>query len=532
VNAPGPSRRRRATAGALALALGCAVAAACGNPQPGKEAAVERELIPIPVSVSAPDGAVPFEVTSATRIVTPAGSPEAARIGEYLAALLRRPTGFELPVGAGGGAGGIELRLGADGRLGAEGYELDVRAGGVTLLATRPEGLFRGVQTLRQLLPAVVEGAAVRPGIAWRVPAGRIVDHPRFAWRGAMLDVARHFFPVADVKRYLDLMALYKLNVLHLHLTDDQGWRIAIEGWPRLTAHGGSTAVGGGAGGFYTRRDYEEIVRYARERYVTVVPEIDMPGHTNAALASYAELNCDGTAPDLYTGIGVGRSSLCVDAEETYAFVDDVLGQLAALTPGPYLHAGGDEARTLSHADYVRFVERVQRIVQGHGKRMVGWQEIAGAELPPGTVAQYWDVRAGTGELRSAAGRGVRLVLSPADKTYLDMKYDAGTDLGLDWAGTVEVDDAYDWEPATLIEGVDEAAVLGVEAPLWTETLTTFDDVQVMALPRLPGVAEVGWSPAARRGWDGYRHRLAAQAPRWSALGLRYHRSPAVPWPG
>ena len=345
-----------------------------------------------------------------------------------------------------------------------------------------------------------------------------------------MLDVARHFHSVAAVKKYIDQMALYKINYFHWHLSDDQGWRIVIDSWPRLATYGGSTQVGGGAGGYYTKAQYQEVVAYAAARHITVIPEIDMPGHTNAALASYAELNCNGVAPDLYTGIGVGFSSLCVDDERTYEFVDDVVGQLAAMTPGPYLHIGGDEAMTLSEADYARFVERVQRIVQRHGKRMVGWQEVA-ASAPPGSVTQYWDVRAAVDEVRAAAGRGVRLVLSPASKVYLDMKYDAGTELGLDWAGTVEADDAYDWDPARLLDGVTDEHVLGVEAPLWTETVTTMADVEVMAFPRLPGVAEIGWSPATRRDWDGYRGRLAAQAPRWAVMGVRYHRSPRVPWP-
>ena len=212
----------------------------------------------------------------------------------------------------------------------------------------------------------------------------RIDDRPRFRWRGAHLDVSRHFFSVAEVKRYIDLISQYKVNVLHLHLSDDQGWRIAIDSWPRLTSVGGSTEVGGGPGGYYTKRDYRELVRYAAARYITVVPEIDTPGHTNAALASYAELNCDGIAPPLYTGIDVGFSSLCVDKEITYEFLDDVIRELAALTPGPYLHMGGDEAHSTEDADYVRFIERVQPIVAAHGKRLMGWEEIAQAPLLPG----------------------------------------------------------------------------------------------------------------------------------------------------
>ncbi len=303
----------------------------------------------------------------------------------------------------------------------------------------------------------------------------RISDEPRFAWRGAMLDVARHFFSVDEVKRFIDLAALYKINVLHLHLTDDQGWRIAIDSWPDLTAVGAGTEVGSGRGGFYTRADYAEIVDYAGARFMTVVPEIDVPGHTNAALASYAELNCDGRASVPFTGTEVGFSALCLDKPVTYEFLEDVFGELAAMTPGPYLHIGGDEAQTVADEEYASFTERVQKIVATTGKQSVGWQELATGALETGTVVQYWNTGEGPARAVEAVEKGARIVLSPADRVYLDMKYDADTALGYDWAGYVEVEDAYDWDPATLIAGVSEADVLGVEAPLWTETLTDIE---------------------------------------------------------
>jgi hexosaminidase len=493
---------------------------------------VDLNVIPAPASVRVTGGAG-FTLARSTRIVTPPGSPAVARIGADLAAALRRSTGYPLPVQSAGAPrerGGILLETGGDRQLGDEGYELEATGAAVTLRAPRPEGLFRGVQTLRQLLPAAIEAPTVQRG-PWRVPAVRIVDRPRFAWRGAALDVARHFFSVDEVKRYIDLISRYKLNVLHLHLTDDQGWRIAIDRWPRLGSHGGSSQVGGGRGGFYTKRQYRSIVRYARDRYITVVPEIDVPGHTNAALSSYPELNCDGRAPELYTGTNVGFTSLCLDKPVTYRFLDDVIGELAALTPGPYLHIGGDEAEAVPGDRYAEFIERVQRMVRAHGKRAVGWQETASAELLPSSVVQYWDVRSSSDAVRRAARRGAKLVLSPASKVYLDMKYDAGTRLGLEWAGHVEVRDAYDWDPVRLLDGVGEQDVLGVEAQLWSETLRSLADLETMALPRLPAVAEVGWSPASARGWDDFRRRLAAQGPRWSAMAVEYHRSPQVPWP-
>ena len=259
---------------------------------------------------------------------------------------------------------------------------------------------------------------------------------------------------------------------------------------------------------------------YARSRYIDIVPEIDIPGHTNAALASYPELNCNGVAPALYTGTEVGFSSLCIDKELTYEFLDDVIGELAALTPGPYIHVGGDEAHSTPAEDYRRFIERAQQIVQAHGKQMLGWAEIAQIDLSPGTVAQYWQGDFGS----RAAAQGVKLIMSPADRSYLDMKYDDSTPLGLNWAGNIDVERAYSWDPATLLPGVGEDAVLGVEAPLWTETLDNMDDLEYMVFPRLLGLAEIGWSPAEGRSWDEYRLRLGEHAPRLEALGVNFYR--------
>ncbi|MGY6018148.1 beta-N-acetylhexosaminidase [Streptomyces spinosirectus] len=486
-------------------------------------------VVPAPASVT--PGGSPYRITRDTRIRVD-DSREARRVGEYLAGILRPSTGYRLPVTTHGGAG-IQLRL-HKGPFGAEGYRLDSGGKGVTITAAEPAGLFHGVQTLRQLLPAAVERNAVQPG-PWLVAGGTVKDSPRYAYRGAMLDVSRHFFTVGQVKRYIDELALYKVNKLHLHLSDDQGWRIAIDSWPRLAAYGGSTQVGGGKGGYYTKADYKEIVRYAASRYLEVVPEIDMPGHTNAALASYADLNCDGKAPPLYTGTEVGFSSLCAGKDITYAFADDVIRELAAITPGRYLHIGGDEAHSTSHEDYVTFMDRVQPIVAGYGKTVMGWHQLTGAHPAKGAVAQYWGLddtdAAEKAQVVKAAQNGTGLVLSPADRLYLDMKYTEDTPLGQDWAGLVEVRRSYDWDPGNYLAGAPGSAIKGVEAPLWTETIVTNADIDYMAFPRLPGAAELGWSPAATHDWDGYKVRLAAQAPRWDALGIGYYRSPQVPWP-
>lgn len=521
----------------LPLMLG---AAACGGATAiqGPAAALAsrsmtNSVIPAPASLQLTP-ADSFSVDSATVIYVEPGNAEVERIGSYLAQLIGPSIAAAprvLPATGTAHPGSIHLATGGGSTaLGEEGYELTITPERVTIHAPRPAGLFYGVQTLRQLLPPHVEYTAAFPR-PMSVPAGRIVDQPRFAWRGAMLDVSRHFLQVDDVKRYMELMALYKLNRLHLHLSDDQGWRLEIRSWPNLARHGGSTEVGGGPGGYYTQEQYADLVRYAQERFITIVPEFDMPGHTNAALASYPELNCDGVAPPLYTGTEVGFSTLCVEREVTYRFVDDLVREVAALTPGVYFHIGGDEVEKLTDEQYRHFIERVQGIVQSHGKRMVGWTEIAPANLLPTTVVQHWR----PGEEWSAAvvqavARGTRVILSPSDRAYLDMKYDTTTVIGLSWAGYTEVRDAYDWDPATLIEGIPESAILGVEAPLWSETLGTIRDFEYLAFPRLPAVAEVGWSPADRRAWEEFRVRLGAQAPRWTALGVNFYRSPQVPW--
>ncbi|WP_328910287.1 beta-N-acetylhexosaminidase [Streptomyces sp. NBC_00234] len=523
--------------GSLLLVAAAGIAGVGAAPGGSAPAAAEPprplgQIVPAPARVKA--GGSPYAVTEGTRIRVDEDSGEVRRIGEYLADLLRPSTGYALPVTAQDGSDGIRLRLGStDPSLGAEGYRLQSSGGSVTITARGPAGLFHGVQTLRQLLPADVEKDSVQDG-PWKVAGGTLTDSPRYAYRSAMLDVSRHFFSVDEVKRYIDQLALYKINTLHLHLSDDQGWRIAIDSWPRLAEYGGSTEVGGGPGGHYTKSDYKEILQYAASRYLEVVPEIDMPGHTNAALASYAELNCDGVAPPLYTGTSVGFSSLCAPKAVTYDFVDDVIRELAALTPGRYLHIGGDEAHSTSHEDYVAFMEKAQAIVGKYGKTVVGWHQLTGAEPVAGAVAQYWGYdRTGAAErqqVADAAKKGTKLVLSPADRTYLDMKYDQNTRLGLAWAGYVEVQRSYDWDPATYLAGVPADSVLGVEAPLWSETLTNSEEIEQMAFPRLPGVAELGWSPAATHDWESYKVRLAAQGPRFSALGINYYRSPQVPW--
>lgn len=510
--------------GVLVLFLTCS----CTNPT-ASEALATENLIPIPHTLIPKDGSV-FKITSGTVIYLNEATPALRGTGEYLAALLRPSTGFDIPVeliAEETPKNGIYLKLSGDAKIQhREGYMINIDKKLLALEATQPEGIFRAIQTLRQLLPHTVEYKTPQDN-PWEIATGTIEDYPQYAYRGAMLDVSRHFFSVEDVKRVIDLIAAYKINTLHLHLSDDQGWRVEIKSWPNLTTYGGSTEVGGGAGGYYTQEDYKAIVAYAQSRYITIVPEIDMPGHTNAALASYPELNCDGKAPELYTDTDVGFSSLCVQKDITYQFVDDVIRELAAMTPGPYIHIGGDESHATAEEDYVFFINKVQDIVKKHGKIMIGWDEVQHAALHPESIVQAW---VSEENARGAVDQGLKLIMSPANKAYLDMKYDSLSPLGLHWAGYIEVDDAYKWNPATLVKGVSKPDIIGLESPLWTETIETMEDIEYMVFPRLPGYAEIGWSPDSLRSWASYKERLGSHYKRFKAMDIHFYESDRVPW--
>lgn len=464
-------------------------------------------------------------------------SDEARGVAEYLGNLLRPPTGYRFPIirrrNAGNDTEGIALLLsGAPDEVGDEGYSLDVTSEEVEIRAHKPAGLFNGVQTLRQLLPAKVESDTEQSG-PWTVSVRRITDYPRFSYRGSHLDVARHFFDVDVVKQYIDYLAQYKINHLHLHLTDDQGWRIEIDGWPNLTDEGADSEVGGGPGGYYTKEEYTEIVQYAQDRFITVIPEIDMPGHTGAALESYAELNCDGTKREEDTGTNVGDTALCVDKEITYEFIEDVISQVAEITPGPYIHLGGDEARTLSAEEYDCFMDRAVPMVIENGKRPTGWHQIFEADPPTQTIAQYWSPSRINPDVVAKTQEGQEIISSPASRAYLDMDYNDEDGTGQDWAGYTSVKYSYDWDPGRFLIGASESSVMGPEAALWTEYIETLDDIEYMTFPRLPAIAELGWTPQEKttKQWCEFRHRLAAQGPRWDVQNINYYRSAMVPWP-
>ena len=481
-------------------------------PQP---APAEISVIPMPQSLQL-DVTQRFALDSMTAIYFDGGADSSvAVVAGFLKSMLS-PLLKTAPAAVASGttvpANSIRLTL-DPAKTEAEGYELVVTPTSVVISARTGAGLFYGAQTLRQLLPASVEHPAALARRLW-LPVGRVADAPRFEWRGMMLDVSRHFLPPAAVKRFVDLVSLYKINRLHLHLADDQGWRIEIKSRPSLTSIGGSTQVGGGPGGFYTQDEYRDIVSYAASRFITVVPEIDMPGHTNAALASIPELNCDKVSPPLYTGIRVGFSALCVDSAAIYPILEDVVREISSLTPGPYFHIGGDEVTKLTHPQYLTFITRMQSIVHANGKRMIGWGEIAPAELAPSTIVQNWKKDSSAVH----AARGGKVIMSPATKLYLDQQYDTTTILGLHWAGYTSLRTTYDWDPATFIPGVNESSIIGVEAPLWAETVIKVQDYEYLAFPRIIAAAELGWS--RQLNWENFERRLAVQSARLKALGV------------
>ncbi|MGQ5262475.1 beta-N-acetylhexosaminidase [Micromonospora sp. ZYX-F-536] len=524
---PIPLSAHEPDAATLARTAELAAAELLTPPAPARLA----DVVPAPQRV-VPDPAEDW-LLPADAVIVASADPAAQAVADQLAELLRPATGYPLPVTDAARptpAGGIALALTDDEGLGTEGYRLVVTRAGVSITAFTATGLFHGAQTLRQLLPPAIE-SPVPVAERWVLPGGVIADRPRFPYRGAMLDVARHFFAVEDVLRVVDHLARYKLNHLHLHLTDDQGWRIAVDSWPRLATVGGATEVGEGPGGHYTKADYRRIVEYAAARHITVVPEIDLPGHTHAALVAYPQLAPDKVAPVPYTGTEVGFSYVDPADERTYDFVADVLGEVAALTPGPWLHIGGDEAFKVKGEVYTDFVERVQRIVADTGRTVVGWHQLAPAAHVDGRVLQWWGTNGEDPTTAEAVRRGARLIVSPGNHAYLDMKYAPDTPIGQDWAGLIDVRRAYDWDPGSHVTDVPEEAVLGVEAPLWTESVTSLAEIEFMLLPRLPAIAELGWSPRATHDWDGFRDRLAGQGPRWATAGISFHHAPEIPWP-
>ncbi|QNN46559.1 beta-N-acetylhexosaminidase [Thermomonas brevis] len=410
----------------------------------------------------------------------------------------------------------VRLQLTEDAALGGEGYRLAV-ADGIVLSARTDAGLFYAVQSLRQLLPAQAQPD-------YRLPHLAVVDVPSYPWRGVSLDVARSFLPMAYLERQIDRMALFKFNRLHLHLTDDQGWRIEIKRYPKLAEIGGASAVKGGRAGYYTQEQLRRLVAYAQARGVTIVPEVDMPGHVQAALASYNELACDGVRNlSPYDGVDVGFSVLCLDKPDVvYPFVRGVLEEVLAIFPSREIHIGGDE---IKHPRYSDFVARTAAMVEAMGRTPIVWEEGSVADTSPGVLLQLWN---DDYDIAPAVAKGHPLILSPCSYFYIDHGNYAGQPETYDWCRKEGV-------PLARIYGFDPAAfksAVGVEGALWSEWVHADATVDNRLWPRLAAVAEVAWTPASRRDYAGFAQRMGALRPHLDALGIRYHPEPDLGWAG
>lgn len=509
-------------------------------------------LVPQPAKLNVRPGSLTLEKTGAI-----VHTQELATEANHLADRLRRSTGFPfelLPAGAGAARPG-QIRLALDAALstlGCEGYRLSVTSEGVTIAAPSGAGVFYGIQTLLQLLPPAVYDRGVRTSVAWELPLVEIEDGPRFSWRGAMLDSVRHFQPVEFIRKFIDLLALHKLNRFHWHLADDQGWRVEIRKYPRLTEVGAwrngtwighdraeSRDDGVRYGGFYTQDELRELVRYAAERHITIVPEIEMPGHAQAAIAAYPELGCTGRPVEVRRRWGISEE-IYHPKEETFRFLEDVLLEVMDIFPGRFIHVGGDEAvktqwdqsaeiRALmaaagakdAHEMQSHFIRRMNRFLAGHGRRLIGWDEILEGGLAEGAAVMSWR---GTAGGIAAAKQGHDVVMAPTTHTYLDhYQTEAIASEPLAIGGITSLEQVYSFEPVASEIPADKAHhVLGAQAQLWTEYMPTTTHVEYMAFPRLSALAEVAWSPAGARNYPEFRRRLGTHLKRLEVLDVRY----------
>jgi hexosaminidase len=526
---------------------------------------VSHAVIPAPARFDAgdtggfafrPGTAVIYADTRLTLLVERFCSQVARRTGLRLAPAAGRPgpdgASVTIDLAAGDELGVLPAPVGvspAGDRPADERHLLAVGGDRVVVRAAEPAGLARGLTTLIQMLAATSSGGA---GQIW-LPGVRILDAPRYAWRGLSLDVARRFLTVGEIRRVIDLLALYKLNVLHLHLTDDQAWRLPV-GRPANRPEYSAA--------FYSDEDLRALVGYAEDRFVTIVPEVDTPGHASALMRLRPELNTGRNQVEYELPPGHQRRTVWLDPElpATFELIEQVLAGVAAMFPDPYLHIGGDEPHGMPHDLYASYVERVRHLVRSIGKRPLGWQESARAGLGPDDIIQYWftdidlpaslppqvraqmdaDLALSRRDLETAAAASVPVIASPLSHCYLDVPYaeppadpaqaDRLGRVGLRLYAPQTIAASFGWEPADALGPGRAAQVAGVEAAIWAETISDFDDLSFLLLPRLAGVAHRAWSGPQLGGWTDHRDRLARHGRMWAQDDLTYFRSSAVDW--
>jgi len=512
------------------------------------------KVIPQPSKISPSVGE--FELKSTTQILF---SGDVEKTGQYLQALLQPATGFSLEMEEAAnndpGADVILLTIDrVDTSLGDEGYKLKITPENVIITAAKGAGLFYGVQTLRQLLPSEIECSEPVKNVKWTVPAVEIEDSPRFKWRGMHLDVGRHMFPVEFIKKFIDLMAMHKMDFFHWHLVEDQGWRIEIKKYPKLTEIGSTrraTPIPGDRKkldgipytGFYTQDQVREVVAYAAERFITVVPEIEMPGHTIAALAAYPELGCKGEGYEVRQFWGIEDDVYCAGNERVYEFLEDVLSEVMDLFPSEFIHIGGDEcpkvrwkecpkcqakikAEGLRDEDELQsyFIRRMEKFLISKGRRLIGWDEILEGGLSKSATVMAWRRGKDYGEIAAKLGNDV--VMSPTRHCYFDYYQSENLENEPPAIGNLlTLEKVYAFEPVAESLTVEEARrILGGQGNIWTEYIPTIEQVEYMAFPRTCALAEVVWSPDGDRDYNSFVERLEVLLKRLDVTGVNYRK--------
>ena len=531
----------------LTMAAGIALCS-CGSHDP------QIAIVPYPNHLEAGRGT--YRVTDRPVTCDSRTDERTQRAVVGFAARLATVTGGTNPVTVADEMPASGIRFVTDESLPAEGYELNVDGEGIEVRASQFPGFLYALQSLGQLLPAAVYGTETAPDAAWEVPCVKIADAPRFAYRGMHLDVARHFFSVDEVKRYIDVMAIHKLNTLHWHLTDDQGWRIEIRKYPKLTEIGSvrsRTLIGrdpGGTydenckfdetpyGGYYTQDEIRDVVNYAAERFITVIPEIEFPGHAVGALASYPWLGCTGEQYEVRQTWDIDDRVFCIGKETTFEFIEGVLEEVLELFPSEYIHIGGDECPTVMwkkcpHCKARMKAERlkrprrlqnyatarVEKFLNAHGRRLIGWDEILEGEVTPTATIMSW--RGAEGGIK-AAKMGNHAIMAPTTHCYLDYyqtRDTAGEPLAI--GGYLPVEKVYSLDPFEMLTADEQRCILGVQANLWTEYIATWPHAEYMLLPRLSALAEVGWS-LDRKDYGDYLRRVRRLAKIYDACGYNY----------
>ncbi len=530
------------------LCAGVAFALLCSCNQPAEQAAYNKgiNIIPAPASLTQLEGSF----TLPRNVVFYAPDKEAQAVANYFSAKLIAATGYKQTLTDASGSETISLLLEDGLDVGDEGYLLDVTPKGVTVKAQTAAGLFFGMQSFMQLLPAEIESSTVVKGIDWTAPAVSVKDKPRFGYRGLMLDPCRHFIPVENMKKHIDAMALFKLNKLHWHLTDDQGWRIEIKKYPKLTEVGAKRIEGEGFeyGGFYTQEEIKEIVKYAADRFITIIPEIELPGHGMAAIAAYPELSCTGEPATPRIIWGVEDIVFCAGKEETFRFLEDVIAEVVPLFPGEYFHLGGDECPKASwekcplcqkrireegltakdgHSAEERlqsyFVQRMEKVVASHGKKMIGWDEILEGGLAPSATVMSW--RGEQGGI-AAAAMGHQVIMSPNPVgLYIDQFEGDYKIEPVSIGGYTSVERIYNYNPVpdTLQATGKAHYVIGAQGNAWSEYMYQPELVEYRVFPRILSLAEITWTPLDKKDYKDFERRLNNALVRLDGHQINYH---------